>query len=455
MAPTIYPVMLGKDNALMVTGANVSASTEDVADGFPVANLKSWRDDLPWQGTGSAEQYVQVALPNNPPGDNWDDPLPGIWNENDPNGTLATSGGKLIYNSGAFANDGAQITQDGVGIPVAGDFTIDLDIDNLTIATATNQRVELFIEFASATYESRLRIIEASGSWDVYWHVDSGGGHVLQGSHTLGGAGGRLRLIRHANGDLEAYVYDYFDSTWYQLGGTYNGGVNFASLTLNLVRIRNTLSTRSAGAFSWDSEGLYYAPLNGINSLGISAHDIASQGVTNVRLDASVGGVGWDTLVPAFTPADDRTLAKFFDPGAYLYYRLVIPTGYTHPPIIGILIIAPYLEIPSLPDTPHDPDQTEDIGQSMISSRGHYLGSVVEGTMRRQMWNFDALTHEWVDDYWEPWLRDHSRKPFIFLWAPTDRPEEAYFMWIMGKGRTTPYADTWRSLPLDLQGVYE
>lgn len=451
MAPTIYPVMLGKDNAIM--NATLTASTEDVADGFPVANLNSWRDDLPWQGTGLLEQYVQAEFPLAAPGDPWDD-LSG-WNETDPAGLLAVAANQLQFRGNV--SNGADISRIPFSlINVVEDFVLEFEFDVTSWATAGSQLFQLMVA-VDGTRNARVVVDNNGGAARATFAYDIGAGYITIGAATLIAAGttGRIYFRRDASGTISSRMWDPTAAAWASLGSQVTTHTSWLKTVIWEIDLAFVVTGWAAGSFDVDIDQFEYAANTGINSLGISAHDIASQGVTNVRLDASVGGVGWDTLVPSFTPDYDRTLAKFFDDAPYRYYRLVLPTGYTRPPYIGILIVAPYLEIPSLPDTPHDPDETEDIGQSMINGRGHYLGSVVEGSMRRQSWNFQALTHAWVDDYWGSWLRAHSRRPFIYLWAPTERPLEAYFMWIVGKGRTQPYEGTWRKLPLNLQGVYE
>jgi hypothetical protein len=320
--------------------------------------------------------------------------------------------------------------------------------------TATSYQVEWLMDF-DGTHMLRCVIDNSGGAARVTAAYNLGAGWVGIGNYTLGAAGtaGRIRVRRDTGGTLYAWVWDPNDTTWHSLG-THAGGAAFSSLVLDEHKITFDTQGWASGTFSVDIDGLYYASNIGINGLGVSAHDLATQGA-QVRLDASVGGVGWDTLVPAFYPPNDRTLAKFFTSGPWNYYRLVIPTGYASPPTISILVVAPYLEIPSLPNTPHDPDGQEDIGASMISSEGHYLGSVVEGTMRKQDWVFEFLPHAFVDDEWLPFLASHARKPFIFLWDPVNKPLEAYFMWITDRVRAQPYNQVWRSITLALAGVYE
>jgi len=453
--PSQYPRIVGPDNLLTLAGAAVTASTSDTTDpGYPAANLTSWRDGLRWRGTGAAEQYVQVGVANPmaAPGDDWSDLA--AWTETDPNNSVGVLANKLRWIPGAgLANDAANITVANVPVPITG-WAMELPWSILASATCDSQKG--YWEFTLGAQIVRLTVLwDAGGNRTINFEKWFGGAWVLIGTYAAAGffLTGRLKVVSDGV-DVYAWVYDTNGAAYHALGAA---GFAYAGAVITSHVIGFELVNKVAGSSSIRFQEMYYAPKSTINSLALSNHNLFTQGAAGVYLAGSVGGVGWasDVLVAPFTPANDFTFAKFFTSGFYNYYRLIIPAGYVAPPTIGIMILAPYMEIPDWPDTPHDPDHASDIGDVMTSGTGRYLGSVVEGTMRQPEFSFSCLTYTWVRATWLPFRRAHGRRPFVFLWDPGICPDEAYFVWIATNDRAQPYQGVFRTLQLTLNGVYE
>lgn len=446
-----YPRIVGVINYTESANA-ITASTEDT--GFIALNVKDRREFTQWRGTGAAEQYLEIDNGPGPLSDTWDNL--SAWTETDINATLSVAGGKLLYDSAAFANDNPDINHNGP-LTVTNAFAVEFVFDITAWATATTQAVWMYIDF-DGTNMLRWQIDNNGGTPRVTLQYDIGGGWVTIGAaYTLGGGtSGRVLVMVSATGGIDGRVFDDSDST-YHLLGTYAGGASFVVTILNDYYIESELTVRVAGSFQWESTTLFHSNDTLITALGIAGHDLATQGATNIRIDASVGGVGFSTFnrLAAFTPSTDRALAKFYDGGAFRFQRLIIPVGYTSPPAIGVLMLATYLQIDALPIAPHDPDAREDDYTENIGGEGHLLGVAKNFSMRTFEQLFPWLERTWVKNTWWPFWNANGRKPIFYLWDWENNPDEASYLRIINSLVTAPYELTYRSLNLIFSGLYD
>jgi hypothetical protein len=434
----------------LVEDATVSASTAD--SDYPVINVQDQRPVLRWKGTGSSEQYLEADLGAGSLGEEFADL--SAWTETDPNGTLGVSGGKLVYDSGANANDSPDISHDGPLI-VAALFAMELVFDITGWATASDQYLVLDVEF-SANYKIRLKVDNNGGTPRVTFYRDANAGSWTQvGTYTLsGGTSGRMKFEREASGDVVGSCYDDNDSSYHDLG-TYAGGSSYQATTLTSLKIQPVVDTRTADSLTLECATLYHADASGVEAFGTSGHDEHTQGCANVRLDASVGGVGWETVVAAYTPSDDKTYLKFLDDAPFRYYRKVFPTGYTAPPQVGVFYLGGYLEFPTWVSGDLDPDAQRIVREKNRSRDGQFLGSSVKYRDRRIRLAFDHLTEAWVSSYLKTLWETLVGEPFFFAWDYTNHPDEVYYMELEDDDLGAPYRASSRYTSMTLRGPKE
>jgi len=163
--------------------------------------------------------------------------------------------------------------------------------------------------------------------------------------------------------------------------------------------------------------------------LGLSGHDLFTQGVTNLALKYS-DGFGWTDCFTPFTPASDKTLLKTFAEQEHRYFKLVIPTGYTAAPSIGVLFIGSYLQFPAWPAGKIDPDHYKPETLGSISRLGHYLGGVSNFAERKFALNFDDLAGSWVAANWDPFFEAHALEPFLLAVEIEVHPEWTFYVFL-------------------------
>lgn len=446
MSANAFP-LVAYDN--LVEDATLTASTED--GDYPKENLADKRAFELWKGTGSAEQYVRVELDSGGLDDGFDDL--DAWTETDPNGTLAIDSGKLSYDSGANSDDSPKISHD--SLSVAAPFVLELVFDITAWPTATETSIYFDIDFQDGNNGVRFTVSESSGNaWVLFSDKVGAGSYTLQDNYTCGGASGRLYLAVDAAGNAVAKVYDDDDSAYHDLHTT-AGGSAYQVTELDKLELSFSLGGRTAGSWTAEFEHLHHAIDNDVTFWGVSGHDIYTQGAS-IRLDASVGGVGYDTVESAITPTDDKTFGKIVTSGVYKYYKVVIPTGYTSPPYLGVVYLGGYFQFPNWHSGDFDPYRREIRSASNTSRTGQLLGTTVSYQERRVSLNFDSLTSTWVDanlpDFWEGILGGTC----FFAWDITNHEDDVWYLEpAPNQDYSAPYSGNSRSFSIELRGPVE
>jgi len=196
-----------------------------------------------------------------------------------------------------------------------------------------------------------------------------------------------------------------------------------------------------------------------IKALAIAGHNLGSSGATNVILSAdNVGGAGHpltNTIVPAFSPTNDRAIVKTVD-DTYRYWELGFTTGPSIDALLGVIFLtSDYLEFPNPPNSPIDPDAVESTYSAQVGERGHLLGIIQKFKQRVFGMTFAALEQSWVENYWWPFFNANGHSPFFIVWDPNYKPDEVSYVRIASNAITSPYGGVWRSLTLQFTGLFD
>lgn len=194
-----------------------------------------------------------------------------------------------------------------------------------------------------------------------------------------------------------------------------------------------------------------------INSLGISGHNLYSEGVTSILTQYSDDDITYSTALAAFAPASDKTLAKFWTASSHRYWRITISNGggANFEPYIGCLFLGTYLEFPEYCEMPFDPDRHGINSTKGAGETGEPLGESVDYRERRLSVSFNTLSRTWVKDTFLPIWDAHFDHPFIFVWDYESHAAEAYFVEFDMDEFTAPYDNVFRPVTLDMRGPYE
>ncbi|HUT54621.1 MAG TPA: hypothetical protein VM658_14620 [bacterium] len=190
-----------------------------------------------------------------------------------------------------------------------------------------------------------------------------------------------------------------------------------------------------------------------VDTLAIAGHNLNSAGVTGIALKWSDDDATWYDCFTPLDPADDRVIFRRFAAQSRRYFKLVIPSGYTDPPAIGVLFIGLSTEVPAFPDTGFDPDAQECEAAAEYSKEGRLLGIAARFRKREIKASFSRLPASFIRDEWLPFFVAHGEKPFFFAWDPEGKPEEAYLVRLASPKFEAPYDKSWRGLSLTMSGV--
>ncbi len=190
-----------------------------------------------------------------------------------------------------------------------------------------------------------------------------------------------------------------------------------------------------------------------VDSLAIAGHNFGSVGVTGLKLQYSDDDVDYHDCHSAIDPADDQVIFRKFTAQTHRYFKLVIPSGYSSAPEIGVLFIGSATEIPSYPDAGFDPDAQEADLAAEYGRTGRLLGVATRFRRREIQADFSRLPASFIHDQWVPFFREHGAMPFFFAWDPEGKPDEAYLVRLATPRLEAPYERAFRSLSLTMTGV--
>ncbi len=192
-----------------------------------------------------------------------------------------------------------------------------------------------------------------------------------------------------------------------------------------------------------------------VNCLGLSGHDLSTQGVQNLVLKYSDDAQSWSNCLDPFNPQSDKTVFKTFTERNKRYFRLVIPAGYTAPPQIGVLFVGSYFSFPVYAEPGFDPDSQEKIFEGQWSGEGHLLGEVEKYTRREIHARFQRLQNTFIVNIFLPFWNSHVPSPFYYAWDINNHPDDVYLVSITRGRLSMPYTANTRSLDLEMAGVRE
>ena len=190
-----------------------------------------------------------------------------------------------------------------------------------------------------------------------------------------------------------------------------------------------------------------------VDTMVIAGHNLGSAEVTGLVLKWSDDDVVYTPCFNALDPEDDRVIFRLFTEQTRRYFKLVIPSGYSQAPKIGVLFIAKSLQIPAYPDSGFDPDEQEADLAAQYGRTGRLLGVAERFRRRRIRASFSRLPASFITDEWLTFFSSHGAKPFFFTWDPEGRPEESYLVRLSEPKIEAPYDRAFRSLSLSMSGV--
>ena len=190
-----------------------------------------------------------------------------------------------------------------------------------------------------------------------------------------------------------------------------------------------------------------------VTCVGIVGHDLFTQGAS-VKLQAYVGAA-WVDCIAAWTPANNKAQWKCFAAKNSDQFQLVIPTGYTLPPSIAVVMIGGYTTFPGWPTGDWDPDHEEAQRDESISSEGHYLGTNVKYSERRFNLNFERLLDAFVVSDLKPFFAWAKGKPFFVIPEITNHPTDVFYMLLDKPTFAAPWGAVYRSHSIAVRGLVE
>jgi len=194
-----------------------------------------------------------------------------------------------------------------------------------------------------------------------------------------------------------------------------------------------------------------------IDSIGLAGHNFNTVGA-RWKLRASSDDISYADIVSYETPSNDNNLVRFFNSASYRYWKIVIDNngGSNFAPQLGVCFLCSYLEFEQPLSLPWDPDRVSDTVGQPASDTGYFLGSILEGSIRRLECRFEWVSISWVTNNWIPFLNNYRRDPFFFVWDYENHADEAYYCMLEGDSLGTPYmGGGYRELSFSLRARYE
>ena len=160
--------------------------------------------------------------------------------------------------------------------------------------------------------------------------------------------------------------------------------------------------------------------------LGFAGHNLNTIGATNVVLQYSNNDAAWTNCHTPFTPSDDTAQFVAFSTQTHRYFRLLIPTGYSAPPEIGIWFVGIYTQFEEYPLPGFDPDGRKIVAENAINQEGYLLGIAKKYIQRELPMPMGELGRTWVETNLEPMIDTHFPKPVFLVWDITNHPEDVF-----------------------------
>ncbi|MFO8056099.1 MAG: hypothetical protein R6V10_02235 [bacterium] len=187
----------------------------------------------------------------------------------------------------------------------------------------------------------------------------------------------------------------------------------------------------------------------------VAGHNLYSAGVTGMGLYWSDDDVTYTPCLEPQDPADDSVFFRKFVSVSCRFLKMVIPSGYSETPYMGVLFLGAALTFPVYPDPGFDPDGEEIESAVRYSRCGNLLGVAERYRKRNILIEFSRLPAFFIENEWMEFYKSHGTKPFFFAWDSAGRPEQARFVRLAGNKMESPYEGPWRSLSLSFTGKAE
>lgn len=167
-----------------------------------------------------------------------------------------------------------------------------------------------------------------------------------------------------------------------------------------------------------------------VNYFAIAKHNLGSTGAT-LTFQSSTDGSTWSNVTSPAVLNTDYVVIHEFDIVFARYFRLLITPG-TEPPSVAVLYIGRTLVLQRRIYVGHTPlpygrKTTVSNGRS---ESGEFLGRVLRRQFLESSVDLQNVTPTWYREYFEPFARSATTRPFFWSWRPASYPDECGYAWL-------------------------
>lgn len=186
-----------------------------------------------------------------------------------------------------------------------------------------------------------------------------------------------------------------------------------------------------------------------VRAVAVSGHTLGSEGAT-FEAEWSDDDITYNS-VGSESPTTDSPFAILFNSATHRYWHFTI-SGHSAAPFVGVVFLGDYLQFDDPPDSPVDPDKTEEEWDESVGGEGHLLGAVTRFTTRVLELTFGYVLRTFITSTWKPFWESIGRNPFFILWAPDSFPDVVYYMRITSE-YSAPFTENFCTLRFTAKGL--
>lgn len=167
-----------------------------------------------------------------------------------------------------------------------------------------------------------------------------------------------------------------------------------------------------------------------VNYFAIAKHNLGSSGAT-IAFQSSTDGSTWSNVTAPAVLNSDYVVIHEFDTVFAQYYRLLITPG-SEPPSIAVLYIGETLVLQRRIYVGHTPLPfgRKTAVSNGRSESGEFLGRVVRRQFLETSVDLQNITPSWYRQYFEPFAKAATTRPFFWSWRPASYPDECGYAWL-------------------------
>lgn len=174
-------------------------------------------------------------------------------------------------------------------------------------------------------------------------------------------------------------------------------------------------------------------PLNGLTEvtyIGIAGHNFGSTRRT-VRIDVTVSGGSWVTVVPQFLRSGDGVMLIRIPAVRADTMRILLGSG-TGRARAAVISVGPGLFLQRNIYVGHSPITLSRSSRvsTGVSESGQFLGRILLGSDHSSGVSMKNITPGWYRERFDPFVEASQELPFFFAWRPGDYPLEVGYCWM-------------------------